>query len=87
MSRFSPAAETWRLHPFITKTHNIRGMFPGMGIAAGAFAVYCVFDFVGSSMSKKSAHDSHSPAAAAHNADSAHASHAAPANAHGASHH
>ncbi|KNC53939.1 uncharacterized protein AMSG_09583 [Thecamonas trahens ATCC 50062] len=66
MSRFNPQAELWRLHPVITKANNIRSMFPGFGIALGAFGVYCLGDFVVSSMTSSSS---------GHGSDSAHGGH------------
>ena len=74
MSRFNPQAEMWRLHPAITKAGNIRNMFPGLGIAVAAFSVYCVGDFVVSSMTSSSS-SSHAPTHAAdsgHSAENAH---------------
>eukprot|EP00300_Choanocystis_sp_HF-7_P000647 c10536_g1_i1.p2 GENE.c10536_g1_i1~~c10536_g1_i1.p2 ORF type:complete len:102 (+),score=12.87 c10536_g1_i1:32-307(+) len=80
MSRFNPEAEKWRQHPFISQSNNIRRMFPGFGIALGAFAVYCVVDYVHSAVTSKKAH-----AAPAHAAPAASAGHgaAAPSGGHG----
>ena len=63
MSRFNPQAEMWRLHPAISRASNMRNMFPGFGIALAAFGVYCVGDFVISSMGGSSSSSSHAPSA------------------------
>ncbi|KAJ1735404.1 hypothetical protein LPJ61_000568 [Coemansia biformis] len=36
--------EAWRNHPSFSKMSQLRGMFPGLGIATGLFAVYLVYD-------------------------------------------
>ncbi|KAI9470198.1 hypothetical protein LPJ78_002992 [Coemansia sp. RSA 989] len=41
--------EAWRNHPSFSKMAQLRGMFPGFGIASGLFAVYLAYDhFAGS---------------------------------------
>ncbi|KAJ2726150.1 hypothetical protein GGI07_000789 [Coemansia sp. Benny D115] len=42
--------EAWRDHPSFSKMAQLRGMFPGLGIATGLFAVYLAYDhFAGKS--------------------------------------
>ncbi|KAJ9664327.1 hypothetical protein H2198_000256 [Neophaeococcomyces mojaviensis] len=37
-------AEAWRYTGPFTRWNRLKGAFPGFGIAAGAFAVYCVYE-------------------------------------------
>ncbi|KAI9501227.1 NADH dehydrogenase 1 beta subcomplex subunit 3, partial [Coemansia spiralis] len=45
--------EAWRSHPAFSKMSQLRGMFPGFGIASGLFAVYLVYDHFSNSDKKK----------------------------------
>ncbi|KAJ1952607.1 hypothetical protein EC988_003460 [Linderina pennispora] len=45
--------EAWRSHPSFSKMAQLRGMFPGLGIATGLFAVYCVYDHFAAKPSDK----------------------------------
>ncbi|KAJ2691838.1 hypothetical protein H4R19_006276 [Coemansia spiralis] len=36
--------EAWRNHPTFSKMSQLRGMFPGLGIATGLFAVYLAYE-------------------------------------------
>jgi NADH dehydrogenase (ubiquinone) 1 beta subcomplex subunit 3 len=49
--------EAWRKHPVYSRTAQIRGLFPGFGIAVVAFSTYVVFDnFVLGANKKKDDH-------------------------------
>jgi NADH dehydrogenase (ubiquinone) 1 beta subcomplex subunit 3 len=37
--------EAWRKQPFFSKANTIKGMFPGLGIATVAFAIYCGVEY------------------------------------------
>ncbi|KAJ1796632.1 hypothetical protein LPJ56_005912 [Coemansia sp. RSA 2599] len=37
--------EVWRDHPSFSKMSQLKGMFPGLGIATGLFAVYLAYDY------------------------------------------
>ncbi|KAJ1964787.1 hypothetical protein GGI12_001193 [Dipsacomyces acuminosporus] len=45
--------EAWRNHPSFSKMAQLRGMFPGLGIASGLFAVYLAYDHFSQSKSNK----------------------------------
>ncbi|KAI8322123.1 hypothetical protein GQ54DRAFT_158652 [Martensiomyces pterosporus] len=45
--------EAWRNHPSFSKMSQLRGMFPGLGIASGLFAVYLVYDHFSHSKANK----------------------------------
>ena len=36
----------WYKHPFFSRSEKIKRMFPGLGIAAAAFAVYCAAEVI-----------------------------------------
>ncbi|KAJ1905615.1 hypothetical protein LPJ81_001826 [Coemansia sp. IMI 209127] len=36
--------EAWRKHPAFSRMSQLRGMFPGLGIASGLFAVYLAYE-------------------------------------------
>ncbi|KAJ2767424.1 hypothetical protein IWQ56_003339 [Coemansia nantahalensis] len=38
--------EAWRNHPAFSKMSQLRGMFPGLGIATGLFAVYLAYEHI-----------------------------------------
>lgn len=46
--------EAWRQHPLLT--NNMRRAFPGLGLGAGAFAVYVLYDVTIGAGSKKGGH-------------------------------
>ncbi|KAI8074693.1 NADH-ubiquinone oxidoreductase B12 subunit family-domain-containing protein [Gongronella butleri] len=36
--------EAWRSHPIFSKASNFKTLFPGLGWATAAFAVYCTYE-------------------------------------------
>ncbi|CAO3611479.1 unnamed protein product [Cunninghamella blakesleeana] len=36
--------EAWRKHPIFSKSSNFKTLFPGLGYATVAFAVYCTYE-------------------------------------------
>ncbi|KAJ2380534.1 hypothetical protein H4S02_006639 [Coemansia sp. RSA 2611] len=47
------AREAWRNHPSFSKMSQLRGMFPGFGIASGLFAIYLAYDHFAGAKEKK----------------------------------
>ncbi|KAJ2479965.1 hypothetical protein EV174_003871 [Coemansia sp. RSA 2320] len=45
--------EAWRNHPSFSKLAQLRGMFPGLGIASGLFAIYLAYDHFSEPKPKK----------------------------------
>ncbi|KAJ2462080.1 hypothetical protein GGI03_004703, partial [Coemansia sp. RSA 2337] len=45
--------EAWRNHPSFSKMSQLRGMFPGFGIATGLFAIYLAYDHFAGAKDKK----------------------------------
>lgn len=39
-------SEAWRYTGPFTRGNRFKGSFPGLGIATGAFAVYCVYEYL-----------------------------------------
>ncbi|KAI8871531.1 hypothetical protein GQ42DRAFT_93466 [Ramicandelaber brevisporus] len=39
-------ADVWRNHSFFGFRNNLRGMFPGLGIATVIFTAYCVGEYL-----------------------------------------
>ncbi|KAJ3374637.1 hypothetical protein GGF31_006534 [Allomyces arbusculus] len=55
--------EAWRYHPIFSRSAQLRGAFPGLGIATAAFATYCVVEHF---FFKKDDHHGHGHGHGAH---------------------
>ncbi|KAI8057275.1 hypothetical protein BDF22DRAFT_616539 [Syncephalis plumigaleata] len=49
----------WRNHPVFHSRNQLRGAFPGLGIATVAFTVYCLGEWAFSKKSHKSVENGH----------------------------